>query len=60
MGFRVISGMFWETFRSQNDAKKEKGRFVEMLVLLGVLLFSRVLGSMWAAKKKEKHSGTPS
>ena len=33
MGFGVISGLFWETFRCRNDAKKEKGRFVEMLVL---------------------------
>ena len=34
MGFGMISGLFWETFRCQNDAQKEKGRFVEMLVYL--------------------------
>ena len=32
MGFGVISELFWETFRCQNDAQKEKGRFVELLV----------------------------
>ena len=32
-GFGMIPGVFWETFRYQNNAKKEKGRFVEMLVL---------------------------
>ena len=61
MGFGMISGLFWETFRWQNDAQKEKGRFVEMLVLPKViLLFSRVWASIWSAKKKEKQSGTPS
>ena len=25
MGFGVISGLFWETFKCQNDAQKEKG-----------------------------------
>ena len=34
MGFGVRSGLFLETFRCQNDAQKEKGRFVEILVLL--------------------------
>ena len=33
MGFGVISGLFWETFECQNDVQKEKGRFVEMVVL---------------------------
>ena len=32
MGFGRMSGLFWETFRRQNDAQKEKGRFVELLV----------------------------
>ena len=31
MGFGMISALFWETFRCQNDAQKEKGRFVELL-----------------------------
>ena len=34
MSFGMFSGPFWETFRCQNDEQKEKGRFVEMLVLL--------------------------
>jgi len=34
IGFRVVLGMFWETFWCQNDDQKAKGGFVEMLVLL--------------------------
>ena len=34
MGVGVISGLCWETCRCQNDAQKEKGRFVELLVSL--------------------------
>ena len=34
MGFGMRSGLFLETFRCQNDAQKEKGRFVELLVSL--------------------------
>ena len=33
-GFRMVLGMFWETFWCQNDDQKAKGGFVEMLVLL--------------------------
>ena len=34
MGFGMISGLFWETCKCQNDAQKEKLRFVELLVSL--------------------------
>jgi hypothetical protein len=33
MGFGVFVGLFWETFWYQKN-QKEKGGFVEMLVLL--------------------------
>ena len=33
-GFRMVLGMFWETFWCQNDDQKAKGGVVEMLVLL--------------------------
>ena len=32
-GFRMVLGMFWETFWCQNDDQKAKGGFVEMIVL---------------------------
>ena len=34
MGFSLLLGLFWVTFCYQKDYQKEKGRFVEMLVLL--------------------------
>ena len=32
--FGVVLGLFWVTFWYKNDDQKQKGRFVEMLVLL--------------------------
>ena len=32
-GFGVVLGLFWVFFWCHNDGPKEKGRFVEMLVL---------------------------
>ena len=33
-GFRMVLGMFWETFWCHKDDQKAKGGFVEMFVLL--------------------------
>ena len=33
-GFGLVLGLFWKTFWCQNDDQKEKGRFVEIVVLL--------------------------
>ena len=54
MGFGVISGLFWETFRYQNDAQKEKGRFVELLVSLCNIAIFTGLGLHLGCQKDRK------
>ena len=54
MGFGVISGVFWETFRCQNDAQKEKGRFVELLVSLCDIAVFKGSGNHLGCQKERK------
>ena len=53
-GFGMVLGVFRVTFWCQNDAREEKGRFVEMLVLhKEILMFAGVVGEFVPA------GGTP-
>ena len=54
MGFGVRSGLFWETFRCQNDAQKEKGRFVELLVPIRNIAVFKGSGIQSGCQKERK------
>ena len=54
MGLGMISGLFWETSRCQNDEQKEKGRFVGMLVFLSDIAVFKGSGVHWGCQKERK------
>ena len=54
-GFRMVLGMFWETFWCQNDDQKAKGGFVGMLVLLKYYSCFRGLWAPFGVPKWEKN-----
>ena len=53
----MILELFGETFRCQNDEQKEKGRFVEMLVLQSNIYVFRGYGFHLGCQKERKTVG---
>jgi len=50
----VVLGLFWVTFWYQNDDQKQKGRFVEMLVLLSNIDVFRGCGFHLGCQEERK------